>query len=82
MFEDDETLQMYIEESLDHLGDIESDLLTIEEGGKDIDLDLVNNVFRAAHSVKGGAGFMGLTTIKDLSHHLYAIAFNSRSNKS
>ncbi|MDA8136063.1 MAG: chemotaxis protein CheW [Desulfobacteraceae bacterium] len=70
MFQDDETLQMYIEESLDHLGDIESDLLTIEEAGENIDLDLVNNVFRAAHSIKGGAGFMGLTTIKDLSHHL------------
>ncbi len=70
MFEDDETLQMYIEESLDHLGDIESDLLTIEEDGEDIDVDLVNNVFRAAHSIKGGAGFMGLTTIKDLAHHL------------
>ena len=70
MFEDDETLQMYIEESLDHLGDIESDLLTIEEAGENIDLDLVNNVFRAAHSIKGGAGFMGLTTIKDLAHHL------------
>jgi len=70
MFEDDETLQMYIEESLDHLADIENDLLTIEEGGANIDLDLVNNVFRAAHSVKGGAGFMGLTTIKNLAHHL------------
>ncbi len=70
MFEDDETLQMYIEESLDHLGDIESDLLTIEEAGENIDLDLVNNVFRAAHSIKGGAGFMGLNTIKDLAHHL------------
>ena len=70
MFEDDETLQMYIEESLDHLADIESDLLTIEEGGANIDIDLVNNVFRAAHSVKGGAGFMGLTTVKNLAHHL------------
>lgn len=70
MFEDDETLQMYIEESLDHLGDIESDLLAIEEAGENIDLDLVNNVFRAAHSIKGGAGFMGLSTIKNLAHHL------------
>ncbi len=70
MFDDDETLQMYIEESLDHLADIESDLLTIEEAGENIDLDLVNNVFRAAHSIKGGAGFMGLTTIKELAHHL------------
>jgi len=70
MFEDDETLQMYIEESLEHLSDIESDLLTIEEGGANIDIDLVNNVFRAAHSIKGGAGFMGLTTVKDLAHSL------------
>ena len=81
MFEDDETLQMYIEESLDHLGDIESDLLTIEEGGGNIDLDLVNNVFRAAHSVKGGAGFMGLTTIKDLSHHLENVLGLIRTNE-
>ena len=81
MFEDDETLQMYIEESLDHLGDIESDLLTIEEGGANIDLDLVNNVFRAAHSVKGGAGFMGLTTIKELSHHLENVLGLIRTNE-
>lgn len=81
MFEDDETLQMYIEESLDHLADIESDLLTIEEGGANIDLDLVNNVFRAAHSIKGGAGFMGLTTIKDLSHHLENVLGLIRNNE-
>jgi two-component system chemotaxis sensor kinase CheA len=81
MFEDDETLQMYIEESLDHLGDIESDLLTIEEGGENFDLDLVNNVFRAAHSVKGGAGFMGLNTIKDLAHHLENVLGLVRNNE-
>ncbi len=81
MFEDDETLQMYIEESLDHLADIESDLLTIEESGDSIDLDVVNKVFRAAHSVKGGAGFMGLTTIKDLAHHLENVLGLIRNNE-
>ncbi|MBF0209606.1 MAG: chemotaxis protein CheW [Desulfamplus sp.] len=70
MIEDDEILQMYIEESLEHLSDIESDLLTIEGDGENIDIDIVNNVFRAAHSIKGGAGFMGLTTIKGLAHSL------------
>ncbi len=70
VFEDDETLRMYVDESLEHLSDIENDLLTIEEGGADIDEDLVNNVFRAAHSIKGGAGFMGLTVVKELSHNL------------
>lgn len=66
--EDDEILQGFIEESLEHLADIENDLLEIEENGADIDEDLVNKVFRAAHSIKGGAGFMGLTVIQDLSH--------------
>ncbi|MBU0995414.1 MAG: chemotaxis protein CheW [Proteobacteria bacterium] len=70
IFEDDETLQMYVEESLEHLSDIEDDLLIIEDQGKNIDEELVNNVFRAAHSIKGGAGFMGLTTIKELSHNV------------
>ncbi|MFO7559973.1 MAG: chemotaxis protein CheW [Desulfobacterales bacterium] len=70
IFEDDETLQMYVEESLDHLSSIENDLLSIEKAGADIDEELVNNVFRAAHSIKGGAGFMGLTNIKELSHKI------------
>ncbi len=66
--EDDEILQGFVEESLEHLADIETDLLAIEEGGENIDEDLVNKVFRAAHSIKGGAGFMGLTSIQELSH--------------
>ncbi|MDX9896916.1 MAG: chemotaxis protein CheA, partial [Desulfofustis sp.] len=66
--EDDEILQGFIEESLEHLADIETDLLAIEETAENIDDDLVNKVFRAAHSIKGGAGFMGLTTIQELSH--------------
>jgi len=70
MMIDDETLQVYVEESEEHLADIEKDLLTIEEMGADIDENLVNKVFRAAHSIKGGAGFMGLNGIKELSHKL------------
>ena len=61
---EDETLRMYIEESKEHLESIESDLLMIEQQGEEIDEALVNKVFRAAHSIKGGAGFLGLETIK------------------
>ena len=67
---DDELLADYVEESREHLANIESDLLTIEEQGENIDLDLVNKVFRAAHSIKGGAGFLNLNTVKDLSHKI------------
>ncbi|MFP4429530.1 MAG: chemotaxis protein CheA, partial [Desulfovermiculus sp.] len=67
---DDETLQMYVEEAKEHLEDIESDLLQLEQDGENIDEELVNKVFRAAHSIKGGAGFMGLHAIKELAHKI------------
>ena len=70
---DDETLRLYIDESLEHLADIENDLLAIEAAGEDIDEDIVNKVFRAAHSIKGGAGFMGLDSIKELSHKMESV---------
>lgn len=79
--QDDETLKMYLEESLEHLADIENDFLAIEAGGADIDEDLVNKVYRAAHSIKGGAGFMGLTNIKDLTHEMENILGKIRSRK-
>ncbi|MCP4296339.1 MAG: chemotaxis protein CheA, partial [Proteobacteria bacterium] len=67
---DDENLSLYAEESLEHLETIESDLLEIEKAGENIDEDLVNKVFRAAHSIKGGGGFFGLDNIKELSHKI------------
>lgn len=77
--ENDETLQIYLEESLEHLADIENDFLEIERAGADIDEELVNKVYRAAHSIKGGAGFMGLTIIKDLTHEMENILGKIRS---
>ncbi|MDO8670047.1 MAG: Hpt domain-containing protein, partial [Dehalococcoidia bacterium] len=65
---DDETLQAFKEESHEHLDGIESDLLAIEEAGAEIDQELVNKVFRAMHSIKGGASFLGLNAIKTLAH--------------
>ncbi len=79
--EDDEILQGFIEESLEHLADIENDLLAIEERGADIDVELVNKVFRAAHSIKGGAGFMGLNVIQDLAHAAENVLGLVRSEK-
>ncbi|MEN8188291.1 MAG: chemotaxis protein CheW [Thermodesulfobacteriota bacterium] len=79
--EDDEILQGFVEESLEHLADIENDLLAIEEGGADIDEELVNKVFRAAHSIKGGAGFMGLTVIQELAHNMENVLGMIRSRK-
>ncbi len=60
----------FVQESREHLADIENDLLAIEAAGAQIDLELVNKVFRSVHSVKGAAGFLGLTRIGELAHGL------------
>jgi two-component system, chemotaxis family, sensor kinase CheA len=65
---DAELVQEYLAECREHLATIETDLLTIEQGGAEIDEQLVNQVFRAAHSIKGGAGFFDLTKIMELAH--------------
>lgn len=70
MIEDEELIGEFVVESNEHLADVENQLLEIESGGAEIDLDLVNTVFRAVHSVKGAAGFLGLETINKLAHSL------------
>lgn len=65
---DDELVHDYLSECREHLATIETDLLAIEQLGEQIDEDLVNRVFRAAHSIKGGAGFFDLATIRELAH--------------
>jgi two-component system chemotaxis response regulator CheY len=65
---DDELAEDYLAECREHLADIDTDLLAIENGGAVIDEEAVNRVFRAVHSVKGGAGFLELVKIRDLAH--------------
>ncbi|HUA82408.1 MAG TPA: chemotaxis protein CheW [Bryobacteraceae bacterium] len=65
---DDELVQDYLAECREHLATIETDMLTIEQSGAAIDEQLVNRVFRAAHSIKGGAGFFDLVKIRELAH--------------
>ncbi len=67
-YEEDDLLREFLAEAREHLVDIETDLLAIEEAGAEIDEELVNKVFRAAHSIKGGSSFLGLNTIKELAH--------------
>lgn len=83
MFDEDslEELNLYLAESREHLATIESDLLAIEERGADIDEKLVNKVFRAAHSIKGGAGFFGLSKIQELGHKIENVLDMIRSRE-
>ncbi len=58
----------FIEEAKDHLNTIEQGLLNLQN--TIADPEMVNEVFRAAHSVKGGAAMLGLSSIQKTSHRL------------
>ena len=68
--ENDELMDEFVSEALEGLSNIENELLAIEESSENLDLDLVNKVFRTIHSVKGISGFLGLETIGHLAHDI------------
>ncbi len=78
---EDELLDEFVVESNEHLADIENQLLSIEESGADVDVDLINEVFRGIHSIKGAAGFLGLTKVNDLAHSLENILNMMRNHE-
>ena len=56
----------FIEESLEGLDTMESVLLEMQPG--DVDGDAVDNIFRAAHSIKGGSATFGFQDITQFTH--------------
>lgn len=56
----------YLEESFDGLETMEHGLLELGQG--DPDPELINGVFRAIHSIKGGSGTYGFHSVGRLSH--------------
>jgi chemotaxis protein histidine kinase CheA/ActR/RegA family two-component response regulator len=58
----------FIEEAKDHLNTIEQGLLNLQS--TIADSEMVNEVFRAAHSIKGGAAMLGIHSIQRTAHSL------------
>ncbi|MEO0987381.1 MAG: response regulator [Cyanobacteria bacterium J06639_14] len=61
-------LGYFIEEAKDHLNTIEQGLLNLQATIEDS--EMVNEVFRAAHSVKGGAAMLGINSMQRTAHRL------------
>ena len=69
--EENEMLGLFVQEASEHLETLETDLVALE--ARPSDADLLNRLFRAIHSVKGTAGFFGLTAITDLAHVMESV---------
>ncbi|MDX2256839.1 MAG: Hpt domain-containing protein [Pseudanabaenaceae cyanobacterium bins.39] len=57
----------FIEEAKEHLQTIESGLLNLQTIMGDA--EAVNEIFRAAHSIKGGAAMLGFSSIQHVAHN-------------
>jgi chemotaxis protein histidine kinase CheA len=57
------------EETLERMREDLSDLHEQRRAAAEVAPDLVNRVFRSAHSLKGLAGMFGLEAIGELAHH-------------
>jgi two-component system, chemotaxis family, sensor kinase CheA len=59
---------IFLEEADDQLQELNASLLSLEQNPDDD--DTINNIFRAAHSLKSSAAFVGLNDLSDLAHKM------------
>jgi len=77
--EDADLLREFITESREHLDNIEQGVLVLENSPSDA--EMLNTIFRAFHTFKGGAGFLNLIPINRLAHVLESLLDLARQGK-
>ncbi len=61
-------LEIFIDESNEHLQNLNTQILNLESDPEN--MDTINEIFRAAHSLKGMAGTMGYKRMQTLTHDM------------
>lgn len=72
-------LEIFIDESAEHLQTLSDCIMTLEN--EPDNKDTINEVFRAAHSLKGMAGTMGFKRMQHLTHDMENVFQEVRSDK-
>jgi len=75
----DGALQTFFAEADDLLNSMEAALLRLDEGDKDP--ETINEIFRAAHTIKGSAGLFGLNDIVSFTHIVENVLDRARDGK-
>ena len=75
----DELIEAYLEECQVHLQTIEESLLALDKNNQDE--VVINELFRAVHSIKGGSGFFGFDEIGKLSHVMENLMNRARAKE-
>lgn len=74
-----EYLDVFIEESKEHIQSLNDHLLELEKDPKNI--NIVNEIFRSAHTLKGMSATMGYQDLADLTHNTENVLDAVRNNK-
>ena len=61
-------LEIFIDEAKEHLENLNTQIMNLEQDGEN--MDTINEIFRAAHSLKGMAGTMGFKNMQTLTHDM------------
>jgi len=77
--QDESLLRDFIVEGLEYIGEIEINILNLEQSPDD--KEYINAVFRPFHSIKGVASFLDLKEIRDIAHDLENLLDRARSNE-
>ena len=72
-------LGMFLEESMENLQTLNEALLNLEQNPNDI--EMLNQIFRVAHTIKGMAATMGFNNIAELTHKMEDVLSNFREGK-
>lgn len=72
-------MSMFLEESLDNLQNLNESLLQLEQNPEDI--DKLNEIFRAAHTIKGMAATMGFSKMAELTHKMEDVLSSFREGE-
>lgn len=81
MIQPDDVLEVFLEETAERLNAIETGLLKLEGCGDACDPDIINSIFRDAHSVKAGSNLLELEQVEKLSHKLENVLEMIRKDK-
>lgn len=79
MFNFDQYIDIFLDESREHLQNLNECLLRIEDNPND--METVNEIFRIAHTLKGMSGTMGFTNMQKLTHKMENVLDGIRSQK-
>ena len=61
-------LEIFIDEAKEHLENLNTQIMNLEQDGEN--MDTINEIFRAAHSLKGMSGTMGYKRMQTLTHDM------------